>query len=207
MNTILKALFSIFLSACSMSSLLPLDFTLTHSYNPHIYPFQMQSKKGARTIWIPSCSPPYHHRSGWSHRAGRWRKPSGSCPLQTRPPGTRSFPPSSGQKRSCSPAPSSWMTGQHPPEGDGGTVTEKWQRCLPLKNNQRHFKMLELASISAQLQLYRGNLSQPWPQTSCNRSTRPELQGQVSPRQPKSKIQRIDCTTALQTSFYCSYKS
>lgn len=85
----------------------------------HINPKQMQTKRGVKNALIRSLPPLYRHRFGWSHRAGRWRRPSGSCPPQTRPPGTRSAPPSSGRRRSCSPAPSSWTTGLHPPNRGG----------------------------------------------------------------------------------------
>ena len=96
------------------------------SHNPHIRPFQMQTPKKVWGIcWYFDSlllSPPHRHRSGWSHRGGRWRKPSGSCPPRTRPPDTRSSPPSSGRTRSCSPAPSLWTTGRHPPEGERGAM-------------------------------------------------------------------------------------
>lgn len=94
------------------------------SHNPHINPFQMQTPKKVWGIfwYFDSLLLSYRHRSGWSHRGGRWRKPSGSCPPRTRPPGTRSSPPSSGRTRSCSPAPSLWTTGLHPPERETSTV-------------------------------------------------------------------------------------
>lgn len=116
--TILKAYLSIFLYACSLLLLL---FTLTQPQptqaNIH---FKCKTRKvhGAFFTCLIIGYLAYHHQSGWSHRAGRWMSPSGSCPLQTRPPSTRSSLLSWGQKQSCSLAPFLWKKGQHPPDGE-----------------------------------------------------------------------------------------
>lgn len=134
------------LSASSLSSLLPLIFTLTQP-QPTLLP-NSNAKEERCEKWFPL---PYRHRSGWSHRAGRWRKPSGSCPPQTQLPGTRFSPPSSGRRRSCSLAPSLWTSGQRPPKRGEGKEAEwcmtvgaflKGRQSLELKMENTNLKII-----------------------------------------------------------------